>query len=460
MSERIHARIDARISARILAVAAFVSLSAVSGTSAPLAAQTATAYRVPITGTIELGLAPFVERSIREAAAAGAQVIILDVNTPGGRIDAAERIADAVRASEVPVHAFVNPRAFSAGALISLAAEKIWMTPAGVMGAVTPVDGAGVKGSEKVVSAMRAEMRALAEARGLDPSIAEAMVDESIAIPGVIEAGKLLTMTTEDAVRNGYATEIADFDALLGELDVGAAEVVTASVNWAERMVRFLSNPIVSPFLLSLGFLGLLVEIKSPGLGMAGAAGVVSLLLFFGSNALVGLAGWEEMLFFGVGAGLLMIEILVIPGFGIFGIVGVVGMALGIFLSLLGDITYLTADDLTRAAMVVTTSFMLVAVSTWAILRHFMRSGGFARSGIVLAEPTTREAGWESATRRTDLEGKEGVAITDLRPSGVALVGEERLDVVTESEWVEEGTRVRVVRAEGYRHVVRPLTDA
>ena len=202
MSERIHARIDARISARILAVAAFVSLSAVSGTSAPLAAQTATAYRVPITGTIELGLAPFVERSIREAAAAGAQVIILDVNTPGGRIDAAERIADAVRASEVPVHAFVNPRAFSAGALISLAAEKIWMTPAGVMGAVTPVDGAGVKGSEKVVSAMRAEMRALAEARGLDPSIAEAMVDESIAIPGVIEAGKLLTMTTEVFFKN------------------------------------------------------------------------------------------------------------------------------------------------------------------------------------------------------------------------------------------------------------------
>ena len=331
------------------------------------------------------------------------------------------------------------------------------MAPAGVIGAVTPVDGTGAKAPEKIVSAMRAEMRALAEARGLDPAVAEAMVDESIAIPGIIDAGKLLTMTTEDAAAIGYASGVADLDALLGELGVASANVVTAEVNWAERIVRFLSHPIVSPFLLSLGFLGLLVEIKSPGLGFAGAAGVISLLLFFGSNALVGLAGWEDLLFFLVGAVLLALEIFVVPGFGVFGVMGILGMAIGIFLSLLGDASYLTMDDLARATMVLTTSIILVGVSTWAVVRHFMRSGAFARSGIVLAGATSREAGYASATRRTDLVGREGVAITDLRPSGVALVDDERVDVVSESEWVQEGTRVKITRAEGYRHVVRPL---
>ena len=219
------------------------SLSALSGQGAPKVLQ------IPVVGTIEMGLAPFIERSIEEAESSNVEALILDIDTPGGRVDAAERIVDAVSDSKVPVFAFVNRRAFSAGALISLATERIYMRPGAVMGAVTPVDGSGTKASEKIVSAMRSEMRALAEARDLDPEIAEAMVDESLAIPNVIEEGKLLTLTVEEAVDLNYAVEVEDMMALLQELGLEEAEVVMAEINWAENLVRFFSNPIVAPFL-------------------------------------------------------------------------------------------------------------------------------------------------------------------------------------------------------------------
>jgi membrane-bound serine protease (ClpP class) len=125
----------------------------------------ATVYRIPVTGVVELGLAPFIERSLEEAAARGVSAVVLDMDTPGGRVDAAERIADAISDSAVPVYTLVNRRAFSAGALIALSTQGIYMRPGSVIGAATPVDGAGQKAPEKIVSAMRSEMRALAEAR-------------------------------------------------------------------------------------------------------------------------------------------------------------------------------------------------------------------------------------------------------------------------------------------------------
>jgi membrane-bound serine protease (ClpP class) len=161
---------------RLLALSMLLTL----GAAGPVATQEVTVVLIPVSGTIENGLAPFVARSLREAAARSASAAILDINTPGGRIDAAERIVDAVRNSPIPVYAFVNPRAFSAGAMIALSARGIYMRPGAVMGAATPVDGGGQKGSEKIVSAMRSEFRALAEQHGLDPRIAEGMVDETI----------------------------------------------------------------------------------------------------------------------------------------------------------------------------------------------------------------------------------------------------------------------------------------
>ena len=415
-------------------------------------------YRVPITGTIELGLAPFVERSIRTAESEGASAIILEIDTPGGRVDAAERIADAIRDSSVPVYAFIDRRAFSAGALISLATTKIYMRPGSVIGAATPVNGQGEKAPEKIVSAMRSEMRALAEEAGLDPNVAEAMVDEDVAIDGVVEAGRLLTLTTEEAVGLGYAEEVADLNAALAAIGAGAsATQVEMRTNWAERLVRFLSHPVVAPFLLSLGFLGLIAEIKTPGLGLPGAAGFLALSLFFGSHLILGLAGWEDLLVFGAGVTLLLVEALVVPGFGIFGVLGIVGISAGLFMSLLGELP--TVPDMAQAGGVVSATILMVLVTGWALLRHLPHSARLAERGILLRTATDRAIGYVSGPPRPELVGRSGVAVTALRPSGVGLFDGERVDVVAETGWVEEGTPIEIVTSEGYRHVVRPAPE-
>lgn len=420
----------------------------------PLAAQR-TVLRVPVAGDVEMGLAPFIERTLEEAAAEGVAAVVLEIETPGGRVDAAERIAAAISRAEVPVYAYVNMHAYSAGAMIALSAERVLMRVGSVMGAATPVDGSGTKASEKMVSAMRARMRALAEARGLDPAVAEAMVDEELAIEGVVESGKLLTLTTGEAARLDYAQVVADWDGVLEAIGLEGAEVVDAEVNWAERIVRFFTNPVIAPFLLSLGFLGLLVEIRSSGFGLAGAAGLLSLGLFFGAHLLVGLAGAEDLILVGVGIVLIGVEVFVVPGFGVFGILGILGLLGGVFMAQIGNLP--TQADFTRAGGVLSAAIILAVAVAWFFLQSMFGSWRLRRSGVVLPETTDRDEGYTSADIRTDMEGAVGVAITDLRPAGVGLFGEERMDVVSESEWIEEGTRIRVLSAEGYRHVVRAV---
>lgn len=411
--------------------------------------------RVPVSGTVEMGLAPFIERTIEEAEANGAAAVVLEIETPGGRVDAAERITSAISRAEVPVYAYVNLHAYSAGAMIAIATERVFMRDGAVMGAATPVDGSGTRGSEKIVSAMRARMRALAESRGLDPAIAEAMVDEGIAIEDVVDEGKLLTLTTIEAAGLGYATAVDDWADVMAELGLQQLPVEQASVNWAERLVRFLTNPVIAPFLLSLGFLGLIVEIKSPGFGLAGIAGLLSLAMFFGAHQLLGLAGAEDLILVLAGIVLILVEVFVIPGFGVFGILGGLALVGGLVLAQVG--AYPTGADFAQAGTVLTVSTILVGVAAWLILRSIPGSWRLKRSGVLLPESTDRNEGYTSADVRQDLEGAEGVALTSLRPAGVGLFRDERMDVVSESEWIEEGTRIRIISAEGYRHIVRAV---
>lgn len=447
----------------LVALFGVILLTAAASTRQPPSEQVRTAtttrqvVRIPVEGTIELGLAPFVERSIREAQERGASAVVLQLETPGGRIDAAQRIVAAITNAQIPVYAFVDRTAFSAGAMIALATDGIYMVPGAVIGAATPIDGAGEKASEKIVSAMRAEMRSLADRRGLDPRVAEAMVDEEIEIDGVVERGKLLTLTTGEAVALGYATEIAGWDALLAELELVDADVVVATINWAERVVRFLTNPMVAPLLLSLGFLGLIFEFKTPGFGFGGTVGLIALTLFFGSHFLIGLAGWEAAILLGVGVILLVIEAFVVPGFGLFGIGGIIGVLAGIYFSMLGK--FATSFDYARAASMLSITILIVLVSAWALLRRLPRSGRFSRSGILLAEEMSRERGYLSGDVRDDLVGKVGKALTDLRPAGTGLFGDERVDVTADGTWIPAGASIRIIRSEGYRHVVRQESE-
>ena len=420
--------------------------------AAPLAAQQPVVHRIPVTGEIQNGLAPFVARALREAETAGASAAFLDIDTPGGRVDAAERIVDAVRGAGLPVYAFVNPRAYSAGAMIALATKGIYMRPGAVLGAATPVDGSGTKAPEKYVSALRGEFRALAEQQGLDPRIAEKMVDENLELEGIAPKGKLVTLSTSEALAVKYAkAEVQDQAGLLAAIGQAGARVVTAESNWAEKLVGFLTSPLVSPVLLSLGVLGLLAEIKTGAFGLGGLLSLASLGLFFGSGFLLGLAGWEELIMLALGLGALAIEILVLPGFGIAGILGGVLVAGATVLTLLGSSP--TGGDVVQAFAVLGTSLVITLAIAYAWLRHLPSSGRF--SGLLLRDQAEASEGFVAALPRGELVGQHGVALTDLRPSGTARVAGERIDVVTEGEYVAIGSDVEVVRSDGYRHVVR-----
>ena len=417
-------------------------------------------YVAPIEGMIDLGLAPFVRRVLDEAAAAGAAAVILEVNTFGGRVDAAVLIRDALLDSRIRTVAFVNKRAISAGALISLAAERIIMADGGTIGAATPVE-LGAPGApaqpvaEKTVSYMRKEFRATAESRKRPPLLAEAMVDSDVAIPGVIAKGKLLTLTTQEALKHGLADARADtLDAVLASLDLAGAEVRRATQTWAETLVRFLTHPVVSSLLMTIGILGIIVEIRTPGFGVPGSLGVASLALFFWGHWLVRLAGWEEVLLLGIGLILLAIEVFVTPGFGLTGVLGLAALVGGLGLSLVGvGATWVVV--VTAVGQVAASLLLAIAVSL-ALLRVLPRLP-FGRRLVLETELTAREGFASAPEMDRAWLGKRGTAASMLRPAGIADIEGERVDVVSDGEFIDAGERLTVVRVDSNRIVVRRL---
>jgi membrane-bound serine protease (ClpP class) len=415
-------------------------------------------YVTPIEGMIDLGLAPFVERVLREAADAGAAAVVLEINTFGGRVDAAVVIRDALLNSRVQTVAFINKRAISAGALIALATEKIVMGNGGTIGAATPVQ-MGQPGApaqpveEKTVSYVRKEFRATAEARKRPPLIAEAMVDADVEIPDLIEKGKLLTLTTDEALKHKIAEFRADTMAeVLNQVGLAGAEVRRASPNWAENFVRFLTHPIVSSLLITIGMLGVILEIRTPGFGVPGALGIGSLALFFWGHWLVQLAGWEEILLVVSGVVLLVAEIFIIPGFGVAGVLGIAALLSGLSLSLIGGGA--TWDFILKTVGRVIFSLLLAIVGSLVLLRFLPRLPFGKR--LILETGLAAGEGYASPpeTDRSWL-GKGGTTVSPLRPSGIADVEGERVDVVSDGEFIEAGAEIVVSRVDGNRIVVR-----
>ena len=415
-------------------------------------------YVVPVTGIIDLGLAPFLQRVLAQAERDSAAGVILDINTFGGRVDAAVAMRDALLASRVRTIAFINRRAISAGALISLAAERIAIADGGTIGAAMPVQG-GAPGAEaspvdeKSVSYVRKEFRATADARGRPPLVAEAMVDADVEISGVIEKGKLLTLTTEEAL----TLKVADFranslDAVLQQIGLAGAEVRATSPNWAERVVRLLTHPVVSSILLSVAMLGILIEIRTPGFGLPGALGVVSLILVLGGHWIVELAGWEELLLVGAGLAMLAVEIFVIPGFGVVGAAGVAALLAGLALSLVGAGATLTGVGVAIARVAISAA---VAIVTSIMVMHFLPRVPWGRR-LMLETELAATQGYASADERDSSRlGRAGQALSPLRPAGFAEIDGERVDVVAEGEMIEAGAPVVVTRVDGNRIVVR-----
>ncbi len=416
---------------------------------------------IDIDGVIDLGLSPFVERVLEDLGAS--DVLILDINTLGGRVDAAIVIRDALLRSKAKTVAWINPRAISAGALISLACDVIVVSPGATIGAATPIqmgqDGAKPV-EEKVVSYMRKEMRSTAEAKGRNGDIAEAMVDADITVPGLDEVpGKLVTLDGKAALAWAIAEfEAADEPALFAGLKIQPAKIDRPSISWAERIGRFLSDPTVSGLLMSLGMLGIMLELYSPGHGVALGVGLGCLALFFFGHHVVRLAGLEEILLFLFGASLLAYEIAV-PGHLLPGIAGVLLILAALVLALV-NLEHVPIEVSWRAGWImdaivnVCGSILLTAVALLALVKFIPRVA-VARPLFLATAITARAQDPAEAALLASLVGQVGVALTDLRPAGKASFGEQRVDVVLESGTIDAGASLRGVRVDRSQLVVR-----
>jgi len=411
---------------------------------------------IAIDRTVELGLAAFVRRAIETNPDAVA--IVIEVNTLGGRVDAAIQIRDALLEAEPRTVAFIHPRAISAGALISLACDNIIMTEGATIGAATPIQaapgGPAEAVGEKMVSYMRAEMRATAEANGRRGDIAEAMVDADVFIKRIVAAGKLLTLDTDQAIKMGMAdAKAADLDAVMQTLTLEDPELVRAELNWGEEIARLLTEPTVSGLLLSVGMLGLMVAFYTRSVGGFTLVGFIALALFFGGHAVVHLVGWEEALLFLTGLVLIVVEIFFVPGLGVPGVLGLVFVIAALVLALIGipiDVSFETgvlADAMTRVLLSLLGAFVLALV-----FMRLLSKTAMGRS-LVLADA---ETGFLSAPSASDLIGQSGEAVTDLRPAGKVLVDGERHEATSEREFIARGSRVRVIGKDGPALVVRP----
>lgn len=419
--------------------------------------QSGKVYLGNIEGDIDLGLAPYVKRVVTEAEKNLADAIIFRINTFGGRVDAATQIKDAILDSKVQTIAFIDKRAISAGALISLSCEKIVMVPGASIGATTVVDQQGGKQAEKYQSYMRSEMRATAERTGRRTDIAEGMVDERVVVEGLVDSTQLITLTSKEAMKYGFAdTILVSENAVLENYGYQDAEIIEVGVDWAENVIRFISNPIITGLLIMIGMVGLFTEVKSPGWGLPGTAGVIALALFFGANYILELASVIEIILFAAGVVLLLIEIFVVPGFGVFGILGIIFMVAGLFLGLLADFPLLDWDDISFAIIQLALSFLATIFLIYLLSKVLPKTNIWNR--LILMRNLEEKSGYTTSDPDfSHLIGNTGTAMTDLRPSGTIVIDDKRYDVVTGGEFLDHGTKIKVVEVEGSKVVVREV---
>ena len=453
-------------------------------------------YIVPIKGPIDLGLSGFVRRLLKEAKTNNAKAIILEIDTFGGRVDAAVEIADVLEKIKPTLTvAFIDDHAWSAGALISLACEKIIMSPGSSIGSAEPrpMQQFGSKdefADEKTVSAIRTKFKALAQENNYPANLALAMVDQDFEIKQakikeeikiltvqelgeiqqqykkgdiqiiktISKEGKLLNLTAGEAKEFGLACEVLNNrNAVLDYLGLTESEIIETTPTWSERLVRFLTHPLVSPLLLSIGFLGLLFELRMPGWGISGTIGLISLALFFWGHYLIGLAGWTEVIIFFFGILLLLLEIFVIPGFGVAGISGIVLILAGIFLSLVKQPLSAPKTQLIQALY--TLSFAIIATFGALILLWKFLPKTQLWQRFILSSREDKSEGFQSAPSRQFYLEKTGRSLTPLRPTGRAEFQDKSEDVITEGEFIEAGKPIKVIQIEGNKIIVKEIKE-
>ncbi|WP_370875607.1 NfeD family protein [Bacillus chungangensis] len=395
-------------------------------------------FVVPIEQNVEKGLHAFLKRAIHLAEEEQAKAIIFDINTPGGAVTAASDIGDLFQSTSLRKVAFVNSNALSAGAFISLAADEIYMVPHATIGAAAIIDNEGNTAGEKAESYWREKMVAVADLHQRDLEIAVAMTNKT----------KPLTLTADKAYQVGYSEgTVKNLDDLLIKLKLENATVKSVDETFAEKLARFITDPIVVPILLSIASLGLVLELYSPGFGLPGTMGISALLLFFYGHLVAGLAGYESLILFLIGIGLIILEFFIVGG--IAGIIGTIAVITSVFLA---------GENVLNMAISVLIALFLTAIVLIIMVKVFGKRMKFFKK-IILTESTNAESGYVSNVNRIELIGRTGLTITPLRPAGTITIDDERIDVVSEGGFLDKGISVKVIKVEGSRIVVRKVDN-
>jgi membrane-bound serine protease (ClpP class) len=396
---------------------------------------------VPINGTVDEGMAHLVERSVDEANASGAAAVVLDVNTLGGLVTSAMEIRDAMFRSKAPTIAYISQRAYSAGALISLSADHLMMAPGSSIGAAEPIPN-----TAKNISALRAEFASTASRNHRDPTLASAMVDKTVDVPAYKKPGAILSLTADQARTARIAEHIEPTldDALHAE-GLSSRMTRTASYTFGEQVARFATSPEMSGILLSIGMLGLLIEMQTLH-GIAGLVGISALALFFGTHVYAGFSNTFVIGLALLGVLAILFELHVVPGHGFAGILGTIALVAAVVLSF-GLAFFFVA------AQAIAIAIVLSVLAFWGASRVFPENAFVKRLTLSAAQGPD----YVAAPDNSDLTGRTGRATSYLRPAGVAMFDGRRVDVLTEGDFLPAGSLIVVTRVEGARIFVRPL---
>jgi len=416
------------------------------------------------------------QRAYEEASEWNADLILIHMNTYGGLVDMADSIRTKILNSSIPFWVFIDNNAASAGALISMACDSIYMRPGANIGAATVVDQTGEQQADKFQSYMRSTMRSTAEAKGKDtvlingetlytwrrdPQIAEAMVDPSLFVEFVSDTGKVLTFTPREAMNWGFCEgEVNSLEEVIERTSSNPYVLKSYTQTGLDKIIGFLLSPAMQGILILIIVGGIYFEIQTPGIGFPIIAAVIAGLLYFAPLYLEGLAANWEVIMFVVGIILVLVEIFAIPGFGVAGVSGIIFMISGLALSMVGNVVFDFSNvpfiELFRAfAFVIFSFFLSLIVAIWAG-QKLITSTPFAF--LALQADQKKAEGFVSVDQvNPTLVGKFGEAHTILRPSGKVLIEGDVYDAIAETAWIEKGSQIKVIRQETTQLYVRQI---
>ncbi|PTB96406.1 serine protease [Marivirga lumbricoides] len=436
----------------LLLIPLFLALQSYSQSQTDEEAPEGGVFIMEIKDQIDARTKRYVDLALEEAKARKSSHIIIEMNTYGGALYDADEIRSAILDLEIPIYVYINNNAASAGALISIACDSIYMAPGGSIGAATVVNQTGEAAPDKYQSYMRSIMRSTAEATGRDPGIAEAMVDEKLEVDSISDAGEVITFSTTEAIKYGYCEgSFITLDALLQHLRLADEKIHWYETSTVENIIAFFINPFISGILILIIIGGIYFELQTPGVGFPIIASIIALVLYLVPYYLNGLAANWEILAFIIGLILIALEVFVIPGFGVFGISGLI-LTLGslIFIMLNNnffDFEFVPAENITRALMTTLTGLFGSIILMFIGGIRLTNTKFFKK--IALQGVQSKESGYSSRFIADGFLSKTGTVYSVLRPSGKVEIDGELYDAYTRGEYLEQGTQVIVIDESG-----------